>query len=73
MESLKRQVRGIITRDCIAKAIGLQHTNVGCERAEYLVEQGESARFAVKEGIAIAEGLQRLSKYRRRSTLLEVA
>lgn len=73
MESLKRQLRGIITRDCITKGINLQNINVGCDHAEYLLEQGETARYAVKEGIMVAEGQQRLSNYRQRATLVEVA
>ena len=73
MESLKRQLRGIITRDCVKKGVRLEHINVGCDHAEHLLEQGENAAYAVKEGIAIAIGQQKFADYRKRSTIQYVA
>ncbi len=73
MESLRKQIRGIITRECVAKGIKLPHINVGCDHAEHLLDQGETARYSVKEGIVIAQGQQRLANYRERATLTEVA
>jgi len=58
MDSIKNQLRLVITRKCIAKGIVLQHINVGCEHAEILLMQGEYAKYAVEEGILIAQGCQ---------------
>ncbi|MCW8879402.1 MAG: hypothetical protein OQJ89_06765 [Kangiellaceae bacterium] len=49
MESIKRRLRGIITRECIKEGIQLEHINTGCEHAEYLIEQGEMGNYAIKE------------------------
>lgn len=73
MESIKRRLKGLITRECVAKGIKLQHINVGCEHAECLIEQGEMASYAAKEGVKIAMGEQKRADYRRRSTLRYVA
>ncbi|MCW8880020.1 MAG: hypothetical protein OQK04_18390 [Kangiellaceae bacterium] len=68
MESIKKCLKGLITRECVQKGIQLQHINVGCEHAERLIEQGEMANYAAKEGVLVAQAEQKLAHYKSRST-----
>lgn len=68
MESIRKCLKGLITRECVRNGIQLQHINVGCEHAERLIEQGEMANYAVKEGITVAQAQQKHADYKSRST-----
>lgn len=66
MGSLKRRLRGLITRECISKGIDLDCIDLGIERGEYLLDKGCSVPGSVRDGIAAAVALQRLAKFRKR-------
>ena len=71
--SLKRRLRGLITRECVSKGITLTNINFGCEHAEHKLEQGSTIASSVRAGIAVAEGQQRRTNYRQRGAMSYVA
>lgn len=72
-DTLKRRLRGLITRECVSKGIHLININFGCEYAEDLLDNGKRISSCARSGIAVAEGQQRRANHRQRGAMSYVA
>lgn len=60
--SLER-VQTFITEECLSKGIAIEHIQLGCAHAEYLIEQNKSVNSSIKSGIAVAMGQHKRASY----------
>ena len=55
MLNTQKRARAIITSECLSNNLDMEHIEIGCTHAEYLVGQEVSFGVAIHAGIEVAQ------------------